>query len=510
MVNRRSNREPEMAETPRKTSAIGGGFIHILSENSPAWLVSTIFHMLLLILMGTVVYVNTPDDSIRLNAEAVFAEKLGDQLLLDAPGLPDIKTTAEDVTRAPDDLPPVEQPLAAPSQLPEVRPEGPTATSDVAPPQIGVALSGRQEGSARRKDLLGQYGGSELTETAVNKGLEWLAKNQQRSGSWSLSGPYAGGVPRDFDNEAAATAMALLAFQGAGNTHLDGRHKMNVARGWKWLLRQQDADGCFFHGGGFNHRFYTQGQCGIAVCELYGMSRDAKYKAPAQRAVEYLVRCQSPLGGWRYTPNVDSDVSVTGWVVMALQSARMAGLEVPYECFQKVVRYLDSVAQYDGARYPYQLNGDVRLSMTAEALLMREYLGWSRDDPRLVAGLNWITSSENLVNFKSDQPGRNAYFWYYATQAAHHVGGDVWQRWNNAMREELPRQQTARGREAGSWDALKPIEDQWANHGGRLYVTCLSIYMLEVYYRHLPIYSSVYAPGAETKPIQPEEKPAEK
>jgi len=148
--------------------------------------------------------------------------------------------------------------------------------------------------------------------------------------------------------------------------------------------------------------------------------------------------------------------------------------------------------------------------MTAEALLMREYLGWSRDDPRLVAGLNWITSSENLVNFKSDQPGRNAYFWYYATQAAHHVGGDVWQRWNNAMREELPRQQTARGREAGSWDALKPIEDQWANHGGRLYVTCLSIYMLEVYYRHLPIYSSVYAPGAETKPIQPEEKPAEK
>jgi len=28
---------------------------------------------------------------------------------------------------------------------------------------------------------------------------------------------------------------------------------------------------------------------------------------------------------------------------------------------------------------------------------------------------------------------------------------------------------------------------------GRLYVTVLSIYMLEVYYRHLPIYANVYS-----------------
>ena len=33
------------------------------------------------------------------------------------------------------------------------------------------------------------------------------------------------------------------------------------------------------------------------------------------------------------------------------------------------------------------------------------------------------------------------------------------------------------------------IADQWGQHGGRLYTTCLSIYMLEVYYRHLPIYN---------------------
>ena len=37
----------------------------------------------------------------------------------------------------------------------------------------------------------------------------------------------------------------------------------------------------------------------------------------------------------------------------------------------------------------------------------------------------------------------------------------------------------------GSWS---PDQGQWAGFGGRLYQTCLCIYMLEVYYRHLPIY----------------------
>lgn len=467
----------------------------LLIDNSSPWLVSMVFHMLMLIIMGMIVYVNMPRKPIQLNASTVYAEKLGDQLMFDAPGLPDVKTTVEDVVIAPDNLPLVNDPLAAPSRLPDVQSEGTTAVSDIDAPQIGMALHGRQEGSATKKGLLGKYGGGATTEAAVMRGLEWLAKNQQRNGSWSLAGPFSGGASRDLDNEAAATAMALLAFQGAGNTHLEGKFKSNVANAWRWLLTQQDKDGCFFQNGGFNHRFYTQGQCSIAICELYGMSKDSKVKEPAQRAINYCLRSQSAEGGWRYTPNADSDVSVTGWIVMALQSARMAGLDVPYENLNSVDRYLNSVGQNDGARYPYQRGGEVRPSMTAEALLMREYLGWKRDDPRLTAGLEWITSPGNLIDFNNN---RNVYYWYYATQAARHGGGEYWKRWNVVMRQILPEQQVARGREVGSWDPNKPTADQWANHGGRLYVTCLSICMLEVYYRHMPIYSSVYSYDATT------------
>ena len=502
--------DQENPEEPNKLDEVSA----LVIENSPPWLVSLVFHLMMLIIMGLIFYVNMPRKPIQLNAEMIYAEEIGDQLLFDAPGLPDIKTTADSVEITSEDLPLVDDPLAAPSNLKETRPDGTVATSDVEAPQIGMALTGRNEGSSWKRGLLGKYGGTASTEAAVQKGLEWLARNQKRDGSWSLAGPFSSGVSKDLDNETAATAMALLAFQGAGNTHQVGRFKKNVTRGWKWLMELQDGSGCFFQAGYYNHRFYTQGQCSIAICELYGMSKDPKYKEPAQKAIDYCLRTQSAEGGWRYSPNNDSDVSVTGWIVMALQSAKMAGLEVPEESLRHVGRFLDSAAQEDGSRYSYQPKSDVRLSMTAEALLMREYLGWKRDDPRLVAGMKWITSSENLINYNNN---RDVYFWYYATQAAHHIEGEYWKRWNNVMRQAVPKQQVARGGEAGSWDPDRPSRDQWGNHGGRLYVTCLSIYMLEVYYRHLPLYTSVYSldlppvekPAESKKPAEKDEKPVD-
>jgi hypothetical protein len=473
----------------------GEPLAEIVIEHSPPWLFSMAFHMLLMIVMGMIVYVNIPEKPINLNAEARYAENLGKQLEIEAPlGAPEPPTTAEASIITPENLPPVPDPLAAPPQL-TARPDGTNSTSDIAAPQIGMALSGREEGS--RKALVRDYGGDETTEAAVNRGLEWLAKHQRKDGSWSLLGPYAGGVPyRDLDNPASATGMALLAFQGAGNTHQGGKFKRNVANAWKWLLEQQDASGSFFKYGMNSHRFYTHAQCTIAACELFAMTRDEKYRRPAQAAIDYILRTQSPEGGWRYNPNIDTDISVTGWVVMALQSARMAGLEVPDAALSRVGEYLDRAAQYGGSRYPYQINGDVRLSMTAEALLMRQYLGWRRDDPRLADGVEWITSPENLIDFNRN---RNVYYWYYATQVAHHFEGEQWKRWNKVMKQTLPKQQVARGKEAGSWDPDSPTPDQWASSGGRLYVTCLSICMLEVYYRYMPLYSRI-VPRVEPPP----------
>ena len=125
-----------------------------------------------------------------------------------------------------------------------------------------------------------------------------------------------------------------------------------VTRGWNWLLRRQQEDGHFFANlAPEQHQLYTQALCTIAICELYGMTRDETYLEPAQKAVDYCVKIQSPEGGWRYQPGVDSDLSVTGWFAMAMQSARMAGIEVPSPVFDRIGKFLDSVARDEGARY---------------------------------------------------------------------------------------------------------------------------------------------------------------
>ena len=127
--------------------------------------------------------------------------------------------------------------------------------------------------------------------------------------------------------------------------------------------------------------------------------------------------------------------------------------------------------------------------MTAEGLLCRIYLGWPSTHPALLQAIE----DDLLPNTPSlEDDNYSVYYWYYATQVMHHMEGDFWQKWNAVMRQAVPENQVKEGREAGSWDPMKPSEDEWARYGGRLYVTCLSLYMLEVYYRHLPLYASPF------------------
>ena len=374
-----------------------------------------------------------------------------------------------------DDLP-TDDPLAnAPEIIPRL--DGFLPTDMINAPSIGLALTGREPGM--KEALLAKYGGTATTEAAVASALDWLARQQRRDGAWSLKGPYSQG---SFDeNKTSATAMALLAFQGGGHTHNNGEYQDNVRRGWNALLKMQDQDGNFYHGSEDGHRLYSQAQATIALCEIYGMTQDDQFAQPAQLAIDYAVKIQSNEGGWRYRPGVDSDTSVTGWFVMGLQSALMAGLDVPNATLARISKYLDSVAMYGGGFYKYQIERQgFTPAMTAEGLLCRQYLGWKQNDERLLEGADFLV--ENPVSWDE----RDVYYWYYATQTLHHLEGPHWERWNRVMRRVLPEQQVLAGPEKGSWD---PDGDRWGAHGGRLYTTCMSVFMLEVYYRHLPIYS---------------------
>ena len=163
--------------------------------------------------------------------------------------------------------------------------------STVEGPAIGLALTGREPGM--KQALLKAYGGNGKTEGAVSLGLKWLANHQEKSGMWSLSGPYSDGSPGE--NEAAATGLALIAFQGAGYTpKSDPKDPFTpvVRRGWNALIKKMDDDGKFFQDIQSNQQLYTQAICTIALCELFGMTDDYQYKEAAQKAVDYCMKIQ--------------------------------------------------------------------------------------------------------------------------------------------------------------------------------------------------------------------------
>jgi len=446
-------------------------------QSTPPWMISSILHMALLVALAMFYIPQTVDVFLDLIVET--SDEIGDQMVSDVVVLPSLEPSDVADLEIALSTNEVENPLATIREVEiEIEDLEPAAESSETP-VIGRALEGRQAGA--KAALLAAYGGTGQTENAVRLGLEWLQRNQQRDGSWSLEGPFDNGGT--FENRPAATAMALLALQGAGNTHQQGDYKSTVERGLQALLKMQDREGTVIrHVRVENHRLYTQAQATIVLCELFGMTGDEALRRPAQLALDFAVKHQADDGqgggGWRYIPGQYVDTSVTGWFVMALQSGKMAGLNVPQPTLDKVARYLDHVTE-DGINYQYLPDYEPSLVMTAEALLCRQYLGWPHEDPRLEAGVS------EILKQPIDWSQRDVYYWYYATQVLHHMGGDAWEQWNRVLRTVLPKNQETSGRNRGSWS---PLGDPHGIAGGRLYTTCFCLYMLEVYYRHLPIY----------------------
>jgi hypothetical protein len=356
----------------------------------------------------------------------------------------------------------------------------------------GAGLTGR--GESERGQMVQQIGGTSASEAAVAAALKWFVNHQNKDGSWSFdhrTGQCQGRCsdPGTLDDcRTGATAMALLPFLGAGQTHQQGQYKENVERGLYFLtnaMKVRNAGGMqtgdLAQGKG---SMYSHGLAAIALTEAYAMTHDRKLMGPAQLSINHIVNAQDPVGGgWRYVPRQPGDTSVVGWQLMALKSGHMAYLVVPPSTIQGSVRFLDSVQADSGALYGYTTPGQGQ-GTTAVGLLCRMYLGWKQDNPALKRGVERLS--------KWGPSKGNMYYNYYATQVMRQYCGDpgtegheMWERWNTQMRDSLVKAQEKNGHEAGSW---MMAGDHGSERGGRVYCTSMATMILEVYYRHMPIY----------------------
>ncbi|WP_231742822.1 prenyltransferase/squalene oxidase repeat-containing protein [Stieleria varia] len=487
------NREAEARERAEKRLAAGlpvddpdaladdsENPVETVTRSAPPWLVSMVVHLLALLILALV---TTPAGQgiTRIMLEFGTSETPAPALDLEVFSVDTEITTNQMTEQTEDSL--VDAPVPEIFENVETLEMSPIDKVEIGETSLKVSkpmFNGRT--GAMKNALLAVYGGTKETQDAVQLGLQWLKRQQRSNGSWSMRGPYSDGGFTE--NQTAATAMALLAFLGDGNTHKSGPYAGVVDKGVKFLLSQQDRNGFMAANARDHERMYAQAQATIVLCELYAMTNDSWLRPRAQLAVEFAQDAQAQEGGWRYRPREDSDTSVTGWFVMALQSAIAGGLEVHESKLDRVNLYLDSASSFEGAGYSYQPRGAPSPAMTAEGILCRQYLKWTRDSPPQKRGIDAL-----LLDAPFTIKDHDVYYWYYATQVMHHYGGQPWQEWNGAMRVQLPAAQVKSGGEAGSW---APQQDQWGRNSGRLYTTCLSIFCLEVYYRHMPLYKDVH------------------
>lgn len=388
----------------------------------------------------------------------------------------------EAIEVAPPEIPFIDAPLTGKADLtgtPEPQPsDGPLSTPlfRLQQPGGGGGLEGRSD--QLRATLAGKRGGTPASEEAVALGLAWLAAHQHKNGSWHFDhrGDACDGQcdnPGTAGTTTGATALALLPFLGAGHTHQHGEYKEVVKQGLYYLqarMRRTPHGADLMEG-----TMYAQGLAAVALCEAYALTKDPELRSAAQEAIDFICYAQHPAGGWRYFPGQPGDTTVFGWQFMALKSAYLAKLEVPSPVIERANRYLDSVQTGGGANYGY-LRPALDPTPSAVGLLSRMYLGWPHDKKELGKGVAYLA--------KLGPSPEDMYFNYYATQVLHHYEGPAWDKWNGTLRDHLIKTQAKQGHARGSWY----FPDKHGLSGGRLYTTAMCVMILEVYYRHLPLY----------------------
>ncbi len=345
-------------------------------------------------------------------------------------------------------------------------------------------------------------------DEAVDRGLAYLHKTQNRDGSWSTEGARrfgAPGNPRDTSGSAdlAVTALSVMAFLSAGHVPGEGPYRDAVDRGIRYVMTQQSRTGLFPAPVGVNTEMYYQGICTLMLAEATGMvdgrlADDLRDRLAA--AVRVILEAQRKsgrdVGGWRYSVHgSDADLSVTGWQLLALRAARNVGCDVPAERIRAAVDYIRRCHDPRTGGYTYTVYGNVTTPCTGTGILALELCGKDyHKSPDAVRAAAYLLRNPPA-------PGQPHFFYgaYYVSQAMFQMGDALGTNYWKSYRPELHRMllESFPPRADGSWGS------RGLNDGrlGPAYCTAMAVLALTVEYRLLPIYQRFDEPrerdGAE-------------
>ena len=302
--------------------------------------------------------------------------------------------------------------------------------------------------------------------SSVERGLEWLARNQNADGSFGRG---------RISSNAGIVSLCALALMADGSVPGRGRYGAAVERALGYVLEHVTESG-LVTSEGTNGPMYGHGFAALFLGEIYGMSPDdARVRDALARAVRLIENSQNEEGGWRYNPVPDdADVSVTICQVMALRSARNAGIRIPKTVIDGAVRYVRECQNPDGGFRYMRSTGASGWPRTAAGVATLFYAG-IYDDDSIPRGLAYL---RRMALPDGSGPAVQAYYFYghyYAAQAMYLAGGDWWKEWWPRIRSELMQHQDA----DGAW-----TDPQWGQPLG----TSMALIIMQMPNRYLPIF----------------------
>jgi hypothetical protein len=346
------------------------------------------------------------------------------------------------------------------------------------------------------------------TMNAIDRGLEYLRRNQNPNGSWSarfggvnMVDPWAQNprAPKvNAQGDYALTALSIMAFLSAGHVPGEGPYGDSLTAAIQWMLENQQRDGRLCPTNGTE--MYHHGICTLMLAEVVGLTSSTyseRLREALERAVLVILTAQrrggnnrfgqgNMVGGWRYSVSDSgfqgSDLSVTGWQLMALRAAKNVGCDVPVENIQAAVDYVKRSQDKRSGGFQYQPGGQVTVPCTGVGVLCLELSGkdYHLCDEALKGG------SYILANSQQNQ-AHYYYGVYYMSQAMFQLGGNYWSAFRTKLHRNLLELNGPAG--DGSWSTV----GDGGMYGGN-YSTAMAILALTVEYRYLPIYQRFEEP----------------
>ncbi len=337
-------------------------------------------------------------------------------------------------------------------------------------------------------------------DAAVERGLNFLVSQQQPDGSFPT---LATGQP-------GVTSLCVLGFMAHGHTPGDGTYGERLDEATDFIMACQKENGLITLYGlegpkitrDVSHEIgtaaaYNHAIASLTLCEMYGMGH-TKQRAKMQRAINKALEAAlemqrwpkdspSDKGGWRYVDDFDgsdSDLSVTGWYLMFLRSARNAGFNVPKQAVDDAVGFVRRTFQKNYGAFGYTVGtGRSPSRGTAGAgILALGHAGFHNSFEAQRTG-QWLMQYSFEVYNDTLGLDRDRYHYslFNCCQGMYQLGSPYWEQFfPRTARVVLAHQQPD-----GSWDAESYDRDR---PFGNSYTTALVLLSLGAPNQLLPVF----------------------